>query len=90
MITDCHARFTYPDGKTEDITAKAGDGWHFPAFSHLPGNLSGKPSEVIGVVLKSRAFSALFFGLGRQIMSGAPLFGVFRRGQAGRNWPIRR
>src|SRR5712692_2670350 len=33
MITDCHARFTYPDGKTEEIVAKAGDVRPFPAFS---------------------------------------------------------
>ena len=52
MITDCHARFTYPDGKTEEINAKAGDVRHFPAFEHLPENLSDKPFEVIGVELK--------------------------------------
>jgi quercetin dioxygenase-like cupin family protein len=53
MLTDCHARFTYPDGKTEEITAKAGEVRHFPAFEHLPENLSDKPLEVIGVELKS-------------------------------------
>jgi len=52
MITDCHARFTYPDGKTEEIVAKAGDVRPFPAFEHLPENLSDKPFEVIGVELK--------------------------------------
>jgi quercetin dioxygenase-like cupin family protein len=52
MITDCHARFTYPDGKTEEIIAQAGDVRHFPAFEHLPENLSDKPFEVIGVELK--------------------------------------
>ncbi len=53
MMNDCHARFTYPDGKTEEINAKAGDVRYFPAFEHLPENLSDKPFEVIGVELKS-------------------------------------
>ncbi len=52
MVTDCHARFTYPDGKTEDITAKAGEVRQFSAFTHLPENLSDKPFEVIGIELK--------------------------------------
>ncbi len=45
-------RFTYPDGKSEDITAKTGQAVYFPAFEHLPQNLSDKPFEVIGVELK--------------------------------------
>jgi len=53
MLTDCHARFTYPDGKTEEIIAKAGEVRQFLAFEHLPENLSAKPFEVIGVELKS-------------------------------------
>jgi uncharacterized RmlC-like cupin family protein len=53
MITDCHARFTYPDGKTEEITAKAGEVHDFPALEHLPENLSDKPFEVIGIELKT-------------------------------------
>jgi len=53
MVNDCHARFTYPDGKTEEINTKAGDVRYFPAFEHLPENLSDKPFEVIGIELKS-------------------------------------
>ena len=53
MLTDCHVRFTYPDGKTEEITAKAGEVRHFAAFAHLPENLSDQPFETIGVELKS-------------------------------------
>ena len=52
MLTDCHARFTYPDGKTEEINAKAGEVKYFPAFEHLPENLSDQPFEVIGIELK--------------------------------------
>jgi uncharacterized RmlC-like cupin family protein len=52
MLTDCHARFTYPEGKTEEIKAKAGDVMSFPAFEHLPENLSDRPFEVIAIELK--------------------------------------
>jgi len=52
MLTDCHVRFAYPDGRTEEITAKAGEVRHFPALDHLPENLSDKQLEVIGVELK--------------------------------------
>src|SRR5438093_11787045 len=39
FLTDTHARFTYPDGKNEELNAKAGQAaWH-PAFAHLPENL---------------------------------------------------
>jgi uncharacterized RmlC-like cupin family protein len=53
FVTDGHSRFTYPDGKTEDVIAKAGQVVYFPALDHLPENLSDKPFEVIGIELKS-------------------------------------
>jgi len=53
MLTDGNFRFTYPDGKTEDITTKAGQVLYFPAFEHLPENLSDKPFEVIAMELKA-------------------------------------
>ncbi len=52
MLTDLHVRFTYPDGKTEDINAKAGDVLSLPALDHLPENLSDQPFELIAVELK--------------------------------------
>ena len=52
MLTDGQVRFTYPDGKTEDITAKAGQVLQFPALAHLPENIGDKPFETIGVELK--------------------------------------
>src|SRR6266852_2665125 len=52
FVTDGHARFTYPDGKTEDVKAKTGQVMYFPALDHLPENLSDKPFEVIGIELK--------------------------------------
>jgi len=52
FLTDCKTRFTYPDGKKEDITAKAGQVMHLDAFEHDAENLSQKPFEVIAVELK--------------------------------------
>jgi uncharacterized RmlC-like cupin family protein len=52
FLTDADTRFTYPDGKVEKITAKAGQAVYFDAFEHDPENLSDKPFEVIAVELK--------------------------------------
>jgi hypothetical protein len=52
FLTDAHAKFTYPDGKSEDIKAKAGSVQHMDAFTHLPENTSKKSFEVIQVELK--------------------------------------
>ena len=52
FLTDTHARFTYPDGRTEDIDAKAGSVQHMHAFTHLPESTSKEPFEAILVELK--------------------------------------
>jgi quercetin dioxygenase-like cupin family protein len=52
FLTDAHAKFTYPDGRTEDINATAGSVLHLDAFTHLPESTSKKPFEVIQVELK--------------------------------------
>ena len=52
FLTDAHAKFTYPDGKSEDIKAKAGSVQHMDAFTHLPENKTKKRFEVIQVELK--------------------------------------
>ena len=52
FLTDSHAKFTYPDGRTEDINANAGTVQHMDAFTHLPESLSKTPFEVIQVELK--------------------------------------
>ena len=52
MLTDSHIRFNYPDGKVEEITAKAGQVLAFPAFEHLPENLSDMPFETVAIELK--------------------------------------
>jgi quercetin dioxygenase-like cupin family protein len=52
FLTDAHAKFTYPDGKNEDIKPKAGSVMHMDAFTHLPENTSKESFEVIQVELK--------------------------------------
>ena len=52
FLTDAHAKFTYPDGKSEDIKANAGTVLHMDAVNHLPESVSKTPFEVIAVELK--------------------------------------
>src|SRR5215471_1504342 len=52
FLTDAHAKFTYPDGRTEDIKANAGSVQHMDAFTHLPESTSKTSFEVIAVELK--------------------------------------
>jgi quercetin dioxygenase-like cupin family protein len=53
MLTDGQIRMAYPDGRTEEITAKAGDVLNMPATVHCPENLTGEAFEVILIELKS-------------------------------------
>ena len=52
ILTEGMMRFTYPDGRTEEITAKAGQVLNFPAHEHLPENVTDRPFEAIGIELK--------------------------------------
>jgi hypothetical protein len=36
FLTDAGGKFTYPDGRTEDINANAGTVLHMDAWNHLP------------------------------------------------------
>ena len=51
-LTDGTTRMSTPDGKSQDMPAKAGGATWTPAGSHLPQNVGGKPLEVILVELK--------------------------------------
>jgi quercetin dioxygenase-like cupin family protein len=53
MLTGANIRMTYPDGKSEEITAKAGTVLNMPATEHLPENLSDRVFEAILIELKS-------------------------------------
>ena len=54
FLSDNRVRFTFPDGKTEEATARLGETQWGPAIEHLPENLEDKPLEVILVELKPR------------------------------------
>jgi len=50
--TDGMTRMTTPDGKSQDMTNKAGATAWTPAGTHLPQNIGAKPFEAILVELK--------------------------------------
>lgn len=52
MLTDGHIRMSYPDGRIEEIAAKAGDVLNMPATVHRPENLTDQAFEVILIELK--------------------------------------
>ena len=52
FLTEAHNKFTYPDGRSEDINANAGMVQHMEAFTHLPENTSKTPFEVVLIELK--------------------------------------
>lgn len=52
MMTDGRIRMSYPDGRTEEITGKAGDVMNMPPTVHQPENLSDQPLEIILIELK--------------------------------------
>ena len=54
FLTDQRVKFTYPDGKSEEVPAKAGETKWISAGSHLPENLSDKRLELILVELKGK------------------------------------
>ncbi len=54
FLTENHGKFTYPDGKTEEFNAKAGEPRWNAGGKHLPENLSDKPFELVLVELKAK------------------------------------
>jgi quercetin dioxygenase-like cupin family protein len=55
FLTDQRAKFTYPDGKSEEISARAGEAKWTPAGTHEPENVGDKPIDVVLVELKGKA-----------------------------------
>jgi quercetin dioxygenase-like cupin family protein len=55
FLTDSKVRFTFPDGKTQDVTTKAGDAQYTPALTHLPENTGDQGMDLILVELKGKA-----------------------------------
>lgn len=58
FLNDIHAKFTFPDGKSEEAKAKAGQTQWEPAGKHLPENLGSTPFEVIVIELKGKSGAA--------------------------------
>jgi len=54
FLTDGQIKFALPDGKSQDVTVKAGDSRFSPAGKHLPENMGDKPFEVVLVELKTK------------------------------------
>ena len=52
FLTSNHGRFTFPDGRTEERSWKAGESMLMPAEEHLPENLSNDPLELVMIELK--------------------------------------
>ncbi len=58
FLTDQRVKFTYPDGKTEEFTLKAGETRWSSGGKHLPENLGDKPFELILTELKGKPASS--------------------------------
>ena len=54
FLTDAKGRFNYPDGKSEDFNAKAGDVIANDAKVHLPENTGDKAFDVVVIELKGK------------------------------------
>lgn len=53
FLSDGQAKFTAPDGKSEEQSWKAGEVGQRPAEQHLPENVSKKPIDAILIEFKS-------------------------------------
>jgi quercetin dioxygenase-like cupin family protein len=54
FLTDFNGKFTLPDGKSNEMTGKAGQAVWTPSGKHLPENTGANPFELILVELKSK------------------------------------
>jgi quercetin dioxygenase-like cupin family protein len=52
FLTDGQVKFSLPDGKTQEVSVKAGQSNWNPAGKHLPENMGDKPFEVVLIELK--------------------------------------
>jgi hypothetical protein len=55
FLNDSKGRFSFPDGKTQDLNAKAGDAVYTPKQTHLPENIGDTGFDLIVVELKGHA-----------------------------------
>ncbi len=55
FLTDATGQFSYPDGKKENFTVKAGGAQYSASGTHLPENTGAEGMDVIVVELKDKA-----------------------------------
>jgi quercetin dioxygenase-like cupin family protein len=58
FLSDGQIRFTYPDGKSEEVAVTAGSVQAFPPQVHLPESLTDRPFEALLIELKPGAAAA--------------------------------
>jgi len=58
FLNDSQGQFTFPDGKKQDLTAKAGDAQYEDAVTHLPENTGENGMDLILVELKGHPAKA--------------------------------
>ena len=54
FLTDGQIKFTLEDGKSQEVTVKAGQSQWTPAGKHLPENMGDKPFEVVLIEMKTK------------------------------------
>ena len=59
FLTDATNTFTFPDGKTQTMSVKAGDAMAITPVTHLPENTGNKGMDLILVELKSKPAMAM-------------------------------
>lgn len=52
FLTDGQIKFALPDGKSQEVSVKAGQSQWTPAGKHLPENVGDKPFEVVLIEMK--------------------------------------
>jgi len=55
FLSSGNGRFTFPDGKTQDLTFKLGDAQYSDATTHLPENTGDQAFDVVVIELKGKA-----------------------------------
>ena len=55
FLNDGKGQFTFPDGKKQDFTSKAGQALYEGAVTHLPENTSDAPFDLILIEMKGHA-----------------------------------
>jgi quercetin dioxygenase-like cupin family protein len=52
FMSDAKGKFTFPDGKTQDMTTKTGETMYTEAVTHLPEDTGDTPLDLVLVELK--------------------------------------